>query len=202
MHEIEKTGKETGEKGSMDRIPYGSSCDYQPDLLYPDVKYDLTCNGKWYDHRGDLKWGNSTLWGYRGRRYCIIEKWGQYPSTYKYTEYQRVWMGIYQSLLWWYRIRSIIRCIRDNNASWWSWGCRIQDQYGTDWFLQSIPWGQTGSWYVGAGLDIAGTDSRFLQRWADQQCKRVFGYSNGSNYPCWWWGSRPSNWCKQSNLHR
>ena len=52
---IEKTGKETGEKGSMDRIPYGSSCDYQSDLLYPNVKYDLTCNGKWYDHRGDLK---------------------------------------------------------------------------------------------------------------------------------------------------
>ena len=55
MHEIEETGKETGEKGSMDCIPYGSSCDYQSDLLYPDVKYDLTCNGKWYDHRGDLK---------------------------------------------------------------------------------------------------------------------------------------------------
>lgn len=45
MHEIEETGKETGKKGSMDCIPYGSSCDYQPDLLYPDVKYDLTCNG-------------------------------------------------------------------------------------------------------------------------------------------------------------
>lgn len=42
-------------KGSMDRIPYGSSCDYQPDLLYSNVKYDLTCNGKWYDHRGNLK---------------------------------------------------------------------------------------------------------------------------------------------------
>ena len=55
MHEIEKTGKETGEKGSMDCIPYGSSCDYQPDLLYSNVKYDLTCNGKWYDHRGNLK---------------------------------------------------------------------------------------------------------------------------------------------------
>ena len=55
MHEIKKTGKETGEKGSMDRIPYGSSCDYQPDLLYSNVKYDLTCNGKWYDHRGNLK---------------------------------------------------------------------------------------------------------------------------------------------------
>ena len=37
--------KETGEKGSMDRIPYGSSCDYQSDLLYSNVKYDLTCNG-------------------------------------------------------------------------------------------------------------------------------------------------------------
>ena len=45
----------TGEKGSMDCIPYGSSCDYQPDLLYSNVKYDLTCNGKWYDHRGNLK---------------------------------------------------------------------------------------------------------------------------------------------------
>ena len=28
MHEIEETGKETGKKGSMDCIPYGSSCDY------------------------------------------------------------------------------------------------------------------------------------------------------------------------------
>ena len=55
MHEIKKTGKETGEKGSMDRIPYGSSCDYQSDLLYSNVKYDLTCNGKWYDHRGNIK---------------------------------------------------------------------------------------------------------------------------------------------------
>lgn len=52
---LKKAGKETGEKGSMDRIPYGSSCDYQSDLLYSNVKYDLTCNGKWYDHRGNIK---------------------------------------------------------------------------------------------------------------------------------------------------
>jgi len=32
-----------------------AAVDYQSDLLYSNVKYDLTCNGKWYDHRGNIK---------------------------------------------------------------------------------------------------------------------------------------------------
>ena len=52
---LKKPVKKLVRKEGMDRIPYGSSCDYQSDLLYSNVKYDLTCNGKWYDHRGNIK---------------------------------------------------------------------------------------------------------------------------------------------------